>query len=243
STERVGYVAIEAGAGNAAGTSYRVGRTGERISEAFASINLGAGFDAPPAFLAAMQTTTGADPAGLRFRNLDKNSVQVFVEEEQSADAETGHSDENVGFAAFEIGAILARAATSNASLNQAVTMSSSNAASYDNNNDVAMDSNRDGSISALDALIIINFLSHSSMSEPIDVGVSNMALTFDANEDGFVTARDALVVINYLTKQSVIGSKTDESKTVPRWDADEVFASDEDFLLEHNLGISTDLF
>ncbi|MEO9592690.1 S8 family peptidase, partial [Rhodopirellula bahusiensis] len=107
SNERVGFVAIEAGTGNAAGTAYRVGRTGERISEAFASINLGTGFDDPPAFLAAMQTTTGADPAGLRFRNLDRDSVQVFVEEEQSADAETSHSDENVGFAAFEIGSLV----------------------------------------------------------------------------------------------------------------------------------------
>ncbi|EGF25680.1 hypothetical protein RBWH47_01875 [Rhodopirellula baltica WH47] len=114
---------------------------------------------------------------------------------------------------------------------------------SYDNNNYVAMDSNRDGSISALDALIIINFLSNYSSSEPADVLPSNIVESFDANGDGFVTARDALVVINYLTKQSVIASKTDESKTVPRWDADEVFASDEDFLLEHNLGISTDLF
>ncbi|MEP3897410.1 MAG: dockerin type I domain-containing protein [Rhodopirellula bahusiensis] len=243
SNERVGFVAIEAGTGNAAGTAYRVGRTGERISEAFASINLGTGFDDPPAFLAAMQTTTGADPAGLRFRNLDRDSVQVFVEEEQSADAETSHSDENVGFAAFEIGAILARAAMSNASLNQAVAMTSSNAASYDNNDDIAIDSNRDGSISSLDALVIINFLSNYSSSEPADVSLPNVVESFDANGDGFVTARDALVVINYLTKQSDIGSKTDENKTVPRWDADEVFASDEDFLLEHNLGISTDLF
>lgn len=52
-------------------------------------------------FLADMQTTNGADTASLRYQSLESTSVQIFVEEETSADSETGHADEDVGYVAI----------------------------------------------------------------------------------------------------------------------------------------------
>jgi hypothetical protein len=45
-----------------------------------------------------MQTFDGNDTAGLRYQNLSGSSVDVRVEEEQSADDETRHVDEVVGY-------------------------------------------------------------------------------------------------------------------------------------------------
>ncbi|MEO1084603.1 MAG: hypothetical protein AAFY88_10190, partial [Acidobacteriota bacterium] len=51
-----------------------------------------------PPFVAAMQTPNGGDTATLRHRNLGATSVQVQVQEEQSANAEVGHVNEVVGY-------------------------------------------------------------------------------------------------------------------------------------------------
>lgn len=48
-----------------------------------------------------MQTFDGGDVAALRYRSLDLTSVQVKVEEEQSANAEVAHTTEQVGWAVF----------------------------------------------------------------------------------------------------------------------------------------------
>jgi hypothetical protein len=49
-------------------------------------------------FLGGMQTFGGPDTAGLRYRNLSGSSVDVRVEEERSAEDETKHTDEIVGY-------------------------------------------------------------------------------------------------------------------------------------------------
>lgn len=43
-----------------------------------------------------------ADPVALRYRNLTPTGVEVFVEEERSADPETNHFAETVGHLVFE---------------------------------------------------------------------------------------------------------------------------------------------
>jgi len=55
----------------------------------------------PPVFIADMQTTNGGDTAGLRYRNLDADSVDVFVEEEQAKNAEVRHAVETIGYIAI----------------------------------------------------------------------------------------------------------------------------------------------
>ncbi len=49
-------------------------------------------------FVGNMQTYLGSDTATVRYRRLDHNSVQVRVEEEKSADTETNHPNESVGY-------------------------------------------------------------------------------------------------------------------------------------------------
>ena len=43
-----------------------------------------------------MSTHDGRDSAGLRYRNLDINGVDIKVEEEKSLDSEINHTTENV---------------------------------------------------------------------------------------------------------------------------------------------------
>ena len=53
---------------------------------------------ASQSLLADMQTTEGVDPCNLRYRNKTKSSVEVKVDEEQSADDEKDHWAEDVGY-------------------------------------------------------------------------------------------------------------------------------------------------
>lgn len=52
--------------------------------------------------LADMQSIAGGDTANLRHRNLGSSSVQIQVDEEQSANGETAHVHEPVGVLVFE---------------------------------------------------------------------------------------------------------------------------------------------
>ncbi len=51
-----------------------------------------------PAFLAAMQTEDGSNTAALRYKNLDYDNVEVYIEEEKSVDNELYHVEEDVGY-------------------------------------------------------------------------------------------------------------------------------------------------
>ncbi len=94
--ERVDWIAVEVGAATFSGTRVIAGRTGNSITNSWATINFSSVTD--PVFLAEMQTFDGSDAAALRQRNLTSTSVQVKVEEEQSGDAEVAHTTEVVGY-------------------------------------------------------------------------------------------------------------------------------------------------
>lgn len=100
-SEDVAYIAIEPGSTIIDDTEdLEAGLTGDNVTDdwytiAFSSMNT-------PAFLAQIQTFNGTDPAGLRYRNLASNSVEVFCEEETSSDSEKDHTDENVGYLLIE---------------------------------------------------------------------------------------------------------------------------------------------
>jgi hypothetical protein len=51
-----------------------------------------------PTLIAQVQSFNGADPVGVRYRNLGVNSVQVLVEEERCADDDGHHNGETVGY-------------------------------------------------------------------------------------------------------------------------------------------------
>jgi len=64
-------------------------------------------------------------------------------------------------------------------------------------------DVNRDGTVTALDALMVINSLSRQSVSINSALAADQPAIGADVNRDGQVTAMDALKVINRLGQQA----------------------------------------
>ena len=100
--ETVGFVAIERGTGTFGDRQYEAG-VERKVDEDWHTIEFDGEYETP-VFLAAMQTANGPDAATLRYRNLDANSVEVFVQEERSADDETRHRAEEVGYVVLDGG-------------------------------------------------------------------------------------------------------------------------------------------
>ncbi len=94
--ERVDWIAITPGNTTFGGTKLVVGRTGNSVTHQWSTINFSSVTN--PVFLAEMQTFDGGDTAALRHRNLTSSSVEVKVEEEQSANTEVNHTTEVVGW-------------------------------------------------------------------------------------------------------------------------------------------------
>ncbi len=66
-------------------------------------------FTHTPVVVAAMQTTIGTDPAGIRMSDLSKDGVNLVIEEENSTGRGTAHVREEVGYLALPAGGILDR--------------------------------------------------------------------------------------------------------------------------------------
>ncbi|WP_458189550.1 hypothetical protein [Haladaptatus sp. NG-WS-4] len=98
--ETVGYVGLEQATGEVDGTAFEVQRL-EGVTDEWSQISFQQEYDTPQ-FVADLQTFDGPDTANLRYRNLSGTGVEVKVEEEQSADTETNHTTEAVGYAVFE---------------------------------------------------------------------------------------------------------------------------------------------
>jgi hypothetical protein len=101
-TETVGWLALEPGEGNWNGHLFQAGATGNSITDSFSSISFTSDFATTPQFMAAMATYNGSDTAGVRYRNLGTDTVEVKIEEDQSKDTETGHTNEILNFFALE---------------------------------------------------------------------------------------------------------------------------------------------
>ncbi len=96
-TETVHYIALTIGTGTLNGNPIRTANTGRVVDERWETVSFGSNYTNPN-ILANMQTTYGGDTAALRYRNLDSNSVEFLVEEEQSKNSEVGHTNEEVGW-------------------------------------------------------------------------------------------------------------------------------------------------
>lgn len=64
-------------------------------------VNNGNGFSRNPRLVADIQTRRGPQPCQLRYTDLERDHFNAFVEEEQSADQETTHAPEDIGYMAF----------------------------------------------------------------------------------------------------------------------------------------------
>ncbi len=101
--ETVGYVAVEPGAGVVGGIGFEAFHVAQPIGEAWASVAFSTSYDGP-VLLAGLQTFDDSDPASLRYRQLGPEGVELRIQEEMSADAETDHGEESVAYLLFEHG-------------------------------------------------------------------------------------------------------------------------------------------
>jgi hypothetical protein len=99
--EAVSYIAWEPSTGNLGDISFEVAKTENSVNHEFHTLGFTRNFEATPVFLADMQTLNGEDTANLRFRNKTVDSVEVQIDEEQSADSETNHTFETAGYMLF----------------------------------------------------------------------------------------------------------------------------------------------
>ncbi len=63
-------------------------------------------------FLADMQTSNDMNTSQIRYKDLDTNSVEIFIEEEKSFDDEVSHANEEVGYFVFGTGVVVADTGT-----------------------------------------------------------------------------------------------------------------------------------
>ena len=96
--ERIDFIAWEASAGVVDGLRYEVGRTGRKVDHKAYNLVYQTAFVRPPVLVADMQTTHSNDTAALRWKNLNVESVDLRVQEEQSRDREMTHGVEDVGY-------------------------------------------------------------------------------------------------------------------------------------------------
>jgi hypothetical protein len=103
-TELVGYIAFERSASGILDpvlTDFEVGLTPNAVDDEFFEASFRQTYSQTPRFIADLQTRNGPDTSELRYQHLDRNGVDIRVEEEQSLDIETNHTTERVGYVVF----------------------------------------------------------------------------------------------------------------------------------------------
>jgi hypothetical protein len=102
-SEKVAYIAIEPGYGYVNGQRIEAGRTGNTVTDDWHTILLNHVFTTPPtSFVGQIQTYDGGDPCGIRKLQMSASDVVIKIEEEQSANSETDHTTEVVGYIVIE---------------------------------------------------------------------------------------------------------------------------------------------
>ncbi|MEO1575614.1 MAG: H-type lectin domain-containing protein, partial [Pseudomonadota bacterium] len=96
--ETVDIIAVATGVGTMAdGTVLAAGITADAYDERWRAVDFGVSLPGGH-LLANMQTTDGGDSATLRQRSLSATSVEMLVQEEQSANSEVAHTLEVIGW-------------------------------------------------------------------------------------------------------------------------------------------------
>jgi hypothetical protein len=95
-TETLGWIAIEKGTGNT-NDNRSVVVLSDSTNHIPTQISFGQSMARRfPVVVSDMITTYGSDPGFLRYQNLGPNSIDLFIQEEQSADTEMNHTMEDV---------------------------------------------------------------------------------------------------------------------------------------------------
>ena len=99
--ERVDWFAIQPGRGTIGGRRYETGRLREFLDDDWRTLSFDRSY-AQPTFVAALSSTIGTNPCSVRYDDLSSTGVDLFVEEEQSADTEVGHVREDLSYFVIE---------------------------------------------------------------------------------------------------------------------------------------------
>jgi Dockerin type I domain len=83
------------------------------------------------------------------------------------------------------------------------------------NNKENKLDSNADGNITSVDALLTINLLNSGYVGKNLaeldrlyEQGVIDQVDYLDCNNDGYISALDALMVINHLNQERIAAAE-----------------------------------
>jgi hypothetical protein len=99
--ETVSYIAWEPSMGILDGMTFEVAIVPGNVTDQLHRLQFAADFEDSPTFLAAMQTTNGADTATVRWQNKEPFGVDIQIIEETSLDRELAHVPEVVGYITF----------------------------------------------------------------------------------------------------------------------------------------------
>ena len=106
--ETLGWVAIDQGAATSGERSLN-SILAQNVTHRTSVVEFGNVDSNSPIVLTDMQTRNGGDVATVRHRSQSSTTVSLFLEEEQSANAETAHTRETVGVLALEPGILVAK--------------------------------------------------------------------------------------------------------------------------------------
>ncbi len=97
--ETVSWIAMEPGSQNDE-FKFQAGLF-DNANDTLKTLSFGTQFQTNPHFFASVQTTNETDPVSIRTTGLNTSGVQFFLQEETSADAETKHASEKMGYLAI----------------------------------------------------------------------------------------------------------------------------------------------
>jgi PKD repeat protein len=100
--ETVSFIAWEPSSGTIGGRQFEVGRLAGLVTDQPSVARFSSGFSLPPVFASDMQSMNDSDPANLRWSNKNADSVEVWVEEDQSRPSKLRYSGETVGYIAVD---------------------------------------------------------------------------------------------------------------------------------------------
>ncbi len=102
-TETIHWIAWKPGTSDVGKIPFEAAFT-KGVSHRFTPISFSYAFSGPPCVVGDMQTMRGDDPSNLRYTKLTASGIELKVHDEQSADKETQHGREEVGWIAFGCG-------------------------------------------------------------------------------------------------------------------------------------------
>lgn len=99
--DTVAYIAWQPGSGSIEGIGYTAAMAPDLVTDHQQTIDYDPPFSATPLLLADMQTTNGANTANTAVSSSTPTGFRVHVQEETSADSETTHDGEVIGYLAL----------------------------------------------------------------------------------------------------------------------------------------------